>query len=83
MTASVDSANASGPSIILIEAETADVSSTAIRQRCGEGGPLLGLVPASVEQHIEQHGLYRLPTQDQPEHRAMTKAAAGRLHGQS
>ena len=83
MTASFDSTNPAGPSIILIEAETADVSSTAIRQRCGEGRPLHGLVPASVEQHIEQHGLYRLPTQEQPEHRGMTNAAAGRLHGQS
>jgi len=83
MTASFDSTDPSAPPIILIEAQTADVSSTAIRQRCAEGRPLHGLVPASVEQHIEQHGLYRSPTQDQPEHHGMTKAAAGRLHGQS
>lgn len=44
--------------IWLIDAETADVSSTAIRQRIAQGESIAGLVPAGVRQHIEQHGLY-------------------------
>ena len=46
------------PSIILIDAPTSDVSATAIRERCAAGRPIEGLVPPSVQQHIEQHGLY-------------------------
>src|SRR5205807_1913626 len=46
------------PCILLIDALTADVSSTAIRERCGEGASISGLVPPGVQQHIEQHGLY-------------------------
>ena len=52
--------------IFLVQAETPDVSSTDIRRRIAHGEPLTGLVPAAVETHIIQHGLYR----------------AGRLHGQ-
>ena len=44
--------------ILLIDAPTADVSSTAIRQRCADGRSIAGLVPVGVQQHIEQHGLY-------------------------
>lgn len=46
------------PSIVLIDAPTANVSSTAIRQRCAEGQSLAGLVSSRVQAHIEQHGLY-------------------------
>jgi nicotinate-nucleotide adenylyltransferase len=46
------------PMIILIDVPTADVSSTAIRQRRIEGATIAGLVPPAVQQHIEQHGLY-------------------------
>ena len=46
------------PMIILIDAPTADVSSTAIRQRRSTNEPISGLVPLEVQQHIEQHGLY-------------------------
>jgi nicotinate-nucleotide adenylyltransferase len=46
------------PSIILIDADTADVSSTAIRRARSEGRPITGMVDRSVQQHIEQHGLY-------------------------
>jgi nicotinate-nucleotide adenylyltransferase len=46
------------PSIVLLEAPTADVSSTAIRRLRAEGRSIAGLVPPSVAQHIEQHGLY-------------------------
>jgi nicotinate-nucleotide adenylyltransferase len=45
--------------IILIEAPTPDVSSTAIRLRVALGDTIAGMVPAGVLQHIEQHGLYR------------------------
>ena len=46
------------PLIFLIDAPTADVSSTAIRRRLSEGESIAGLVPPAVQQHIEQHGLY-------------------------
>jgi nicotinate-nucleotide adenylyltransferase len=70
------------PMIILIDAATADVSSTAIRQMRAAGKPISGMVHPGVQQHIEQHGLYtsRIPgrrvTDEQPD------PAAGRLHGQ-
>ena len=70
------------PLIILIDAPTADVSSTAIRQRIAAGESISGLVPARVQQHIERHGLYTSAT---PGRRAIDAAelpAAGRLHGQ-
>jgi nicotinate-nucleotide adenylyltransferase len=70
------------PLIILIDAPTADVSSTAIRQRRAEGKSIGGLVDLAVQQHIEQHGLY---TSMFPGRRASDQApppAAGRLHGQ-
>jgi nicotinate-nucleotide adenylyltransferase len=47
------------PSILLVETTTPDVSSTGIRERLGRGERVSGLVPPSVERHIEQHGLYR------------------------
>ncbi len=50
------------PLIILIDARTADVSSTAIRQKCADGEPIDGLVPAAVQQHIVQNGLYTSTT---------------------
>jgi nicotinate-nucleotide adenylyltransferase len=46
------------PSIFLVDAPTPDVSSTAIRRRLAAGEPITGLVPAAVERHIVQHGLY-------------------------
>jgi nicotinate-nucleotide adenylyltransferase len=74
------------PLIFLIEADTADVSATAIRHQLAEGRPLAGLVPPAVQQHIEQHRLYApmASTFDNvrevrgPDH----PTAAGRLHGQ-
>jgi nicotinate-nucleotide adenylyltransferase len=44
--------------IVSIDAPTADVSSTVIRQRIAAGESIAGLVPPLVRQHIEQHGLY-------------------------
>jgi nicotinate-nucleotide adenylyltransferase len=55
-----------GCGIYLVAARTPDVSSTEVRQRIARGEPPTGLVPAAVEAHIMQHGLYR----------------AGQLHGE-
>jgi len=83
MTApTIDARESPTPLIFLIDAPTADVSSTAIRQRVADGDPIAGLVPARVRQHIEQHGLY---TSTSPGRRALDTGrlpAAGRLHGQ-
>lgn len=61
--------------IFLVEAPTADVSSTAIRQRVAQGRSVSGLVPPMVEQHIHRHALY--------EHRTSTSSRADHLHGQN
>jgi len=47
------------PSIVVVEAATPDVSSTAIRERLRRDESVSGLLPAAVERHIQQHGLYR------------------------
>jgi nicotinate-nucleotide adenylyltransferase len=46
------------PVIFLVDASTADVSSTEIRRRLAAGEPLTGLVPAAVVRHILRHELY-------------------------
>jgi nicotinate-nucleotide adenylyltransferase len=46
------------PAIFLLDAATADVSSTQIRNRLSTGESIGRLVPAAVERHIVQHGLY-------------------------
>jgi nicotinate-nucleotide adenylyltransferase len=69
------------PSIILLDAPTSDVSSTAIRERRLRGESIDGLVPDSVRQHIEQHELYSSTTPERRESDASTAPAAGRLHG--
>jgi nicotinate-nucleotide adenylyltransferase len=48
------------PSILLLPARTADVSSTRLRERLAQGDSIAGLVPPLVERHILQHGLYRI-----------------------
>lgn len=54
-----DDWSASGaPSIVLIDAPTAPVSSTAIRAAAAAGQPLTGLVPPAVEEYISAHRLY-------------------------
>jgi nicotinate-nucleotide adenylyltransferase len=70
------------PLIILIDARTSDVSSTAIRQRLAAGGSIAGLVPAGVQQHIERHGLYTSTTRGRSALDALQEFPAGRLHGQ-
>jgi nicotinate-nucleotide adenylyltransferase len=64
-----------GTSIFLVDAPTSDVSSTEIRRRLHRGLPLTGLVPPSVEHHIQQHGLYG--------HQPLTISTADHLHGQN
>src|SRR6478672_7353513 len=50
------------PLIILIDAPTAGVSSTAIRDYLVAGESIAGLVPPAVQQHIAHHGLNASPT---------------------
>ena len=72
--------------IWLIDAPTANVSSTAIRDRRAAGFSITGMVPPAVEQHIEQHGLYSSKVPDRREGSAPSSTPspqAGRLHGQS
>jgi nicotinate-nucleotide adenylyltransferase len=76
----VGSASAA-PAIFLIDASTADVSSTAIRRRCMEGASITGLVVPGVEQHIEQHRLYASTASDRRDRNGLPTAGAGRLHG--
>lgn len=59
--------------IHLLDARTADVSSTDIRRRLAAGEPLAGLVPPSVETHIRQHSLYA---------HVYAASRADHLHGQ-
>ena len=68
-------------SIVLIDAATADVSSTAIRDRRKTGQSIAGLVDPRVQQHIEQHGLYSAMNPDLRIADAPQIPPAGRLHG--
>jgi nicotinate-nucleotide adenylyltransferase len=77
-----DTLHGAETAIFLIDAATADVSSTTIRQRCETGDPIDGLVPAIVQQYIEQHGLYTSKTPGRRASDAATRDAAGRLHGE-
>jgi nicotinate-nucleotide adenylyltransferase len=70
------------PSIILIDRQTADVSSTAIRSRLAHGEPIDGMVDPRVQQHIEQHRLYRPATPDRRIASETVESRAGRLHGE-
>jgi nicotinate-nucleotide adenylyltransferase len=69
------------PLIILLDAPTSDVSSTAIRERLVNGESIAGLVPDSVRQHIEQHELYASTPADRRTIGGAPASAAGRLHG--
>jgi nicotinate-nucleotide adenylyltransferase len=69
--------------IVLIEAPTPDVSSTAIRRRVALGEPVAGMVPAGVLQHIEQHGLYRSTPAERRAPETPPPQGAGRLHDQN
>jgi nicotinate-nucleotide adenylyltransferase len=77
----LDALSSELPLIILIDALTADVSSTAIRSRLAERESIAGLVPATVRQHIEQHGLYAPATPGRRASDISRMPEAGRLHG--
>ena len=77
---SIDEAAPDDRLIILLDAPTADVSSTAIRKRLNEGASIAGLVPANVQQHIERHGLYSSMTPGRRWSDTPRIPAAGRLH---
>jgi len=69
------------PLIFLIDASTANVSSTAIRDARARCEPITGLVPQQVWQHIEQHALYKDPAREADRGAGSTTQPAGRLHG--
>ncbi|HNV03608.1 MAG TPA: nicotinate-nucleotide adenylyltransferase [Vicinamibacterales bacterium] len=47
--------------IFLLDGQTPDISSTAVRARARAGRPLAGLVPPEVDDYIRRHGLYGAP----------------------
>lgn len=61
--------------IFLVDAPTADVSSTDVRRRIAGGQSVEGLVPPAVEHHIQQHGLYHGSSRG--------SCRADHLHGQN
>jgi nicotinic acid mononucleotide adenylyltransferase len=69
-------------SIILIHADTADVSSTMIRRSRADGQPVTGMVDPSVQHHIEHHGLYTPMVPGRRAHDERPVTSAGRMHGQ-
>jgi nicotinate-nucleotide adenylyltransferase len=77
----VESRPDQGVRIILIEASTANVSSTIIRERRAAGQSIEGLVLPSVQKHIEQHELYTSPSPGRRRNDPAPPTAAGRLHG--
>jgi nicotinate-nucleotide adenylyltransferase len=82
VTRPLDALSSPIPLIILIDAPTADVSSTAIRDRFAARESIAGLVLPRVQQHIEQHGLYTPKTPGRRASDARHTSPAGRLHGQ-
>jgi nicotinate-nucleotide adenylyltransferase len=81
-TRPLDALSSTVPLIILIDAPTADVSSTAIRDHLAAGQSIAGLVVPRVQQHIEQHGLYTSMIPGRRALDAQQTAPAGRLHDQ-
>jgi nicotinate-nucleotide adenylyltransferase len=82
VTRPADALTSDVPLIIWIDAPTADVSATAIRERLAAGESIAGLVLPRVRQHIEQHGLYTSMTAGRPAGDPAQTSQAGRLHGQ-
>jgi nicotinate-nucleotide adenylyltransferase len=68
--------------IFLIDAVTADVSSTVIRRCRAQGKSIVGMVPPAVQQHIEQHALYTDATPMTGTGTRVVGRRAGRLRGQ-
>jgi len=67
--------------IFLIDAQTADVSSSAIRANCEAGKSIEGMVTPIVQQYVEQHGLYLPRAAGRRLNDAPGSAAADGLHG--
>jgi nicotinate-nucleotide adenylyltransferase len=82
MAPPLDPMSQTDPLIVLIDAQTADVSSTAIRRCRAEGQPITGMVDLGVQQHIEQHGLYASMLPGRRGNDGRPDPAADRLHGQ-
>jgi nicotinate-nucleotide adenylyltransferase len=82
MTGPSDAGTRGTPSIFLIDAPTASVSATAIRQRCANGQSITGLVTQAVREHIERHGLYSRTMTGEISTDIHRTSPAGRLHGQ-
>jgi nicotinate-nucleotide adenylyltransferase len=76
-----DVARDAGTLIFLIDAPTADVSSSAIRDKRAAAQTIDGLVPPLVQQYVEQHGLYGPKVPGRRASDAPASASAGRLHG--
>jgi nicotinate-nucleotide adenylyltransferase len=68
--------------IVLIDAATANVSSTAIRERRAGGRSIAGLVESAAGQHIEQHGLYTPMVPGRRRNDPPPAGSADRLHGE-
>jgi nicotinic acid mononucleotide adenylyltransferase len=81
ISAPFSAASMARPAIFLIDARTAEVSSTAIRRRLGDGQTIDGLVDPAVQQHIEQHGLYSSLTPGRHAINSEPDNEAGTLHG--
>jgi nicotinate-nucleotide adenylyltransferase len=60
-----EAASSERPAIFLLQAATASVSSTEVRERIARAEPIHGLVPPLVEAHIRHHHLYQTVTADQ------------------
>jgi nicotinate-nucleotide adenylyltransferase len=69
--------------IFLIDAQTSEVSSSAIRANCESGKSIEGMVTPIVQQYIEQHGLYLPRAAGRRASDADGSAAAGGLHGKN
>ena len=54
------------PAIILVDAPTAPVSSTTVRQHLAAGLSIRGMVPDAVRAHIATHRLYTTPEMPDP-----------------
>jgi nicotinate-nucleotide adenylyltransferase len=76
----VDAPGAPGgpdPAVLLVDATTAAVSSTDVRDRVAAGRSIAGLVPPAVAAHIERHGLYAARRQDPGQPAAAEAAGSG------
>jgi nicotinate-nucleotide adenylyltransferase len=70
-------ADASKPTVFLVDAATPDVSSSEIRRRIQDGEAVRGMLPPAVEEHIRQHALYAAPAPP-----AAALSPADHLHGE-